>query len=97
MRPGIDIRAVRFANIGEELARGRRIDQVLAREVAGEPVHPDGELGDLDERDKPIEDRRGIDLVHPGISQQRHQAAAGWNQHFRTFFPYCAAHIRRTG
>lgn len=80
------MRAVRFTNIGEKLARGRRVDQVLAREVAGNPAHPDGELGDFDDRDKPIEDPRGIDLMHSGISQNRHQASAGWNQHFRAFF-----------
>src|SRR6516162_6560534 len=83
---GIDMRAVRLANIGEELARGRRIDQVLAREAAGDPAHPDGELGDLDNRDKTIEDWCCIDLMHSGISQKRHQATAGWNKHFRAFF-----------
>ena len=62
------MRAICFANIREELARGRRIDQVLAREAAGDPAHPDGKLGDLDERDEPIEDRRGIYLMHSGIN-----------------------------
>ena len=42
------LRAVSVADVCEELARGRRIDQVLAREVAGDPAHPDGKFGDLD-------------------------------------------------
>src|SRR5438477_12222376 len=59
-RARIDLRAVSLANIGEQFARGRRVDQVLACKVAGDPAHPDRKLGDLYDRDQPIENRCGI-------------------------------------
>ena len=61
------MRAVGFANTGEERARGRCIDELFAREVAGDPAHPDGELGDLDDCNQSVEDGRGIDPMHSGI------------------------------
>ena len=70
-RAGIDLRAVSRANLGEELARRRRIDQVLARKVAGELAHRNRKLGDLDGRDKPVENGGGIDLMHACVGQQR--------------------------
>src|SRR6516165_7251224 len=73
---GIDMRAVSLPNIGEQFSRRRRIDQVLARKLAGELAHRDRKLGDLDHRNQTVENRGGIDLMHASVGQHGHQAPA---------------------
>src|SRR5437762_1028165 len=85
-RARIDLRAISLLNIGEQFARRRRVDQVLARELAGDLAHGDRKLGDLDHRDQPVENRSGIDLMHASVGQHSHQAPAGRDQHFSALF-----------
>src|SRR6516165_9292464 len=85
-RARIDLRAVSLANIGEEFARRRRVNQVLARKLPGELAHRDRELGDLDHRDQTVENRGGIDLMHASVGQHGHQAPASGDKHLSALF-----------
>src|SRR5271155_813282 len=85
-RARIDLRAVCLANIVEQFARRRRVDQVLARKVAGDPAHRDRKLGDLDDGNQPVENRGRINLMHAGVGQHRHEAPASRDEHLSALF-----------
>ena len=63
--------------------RRRRVGQPLAGEMPGQRPHAGGQFADLDERDEAVDHRRAVDLVHPGVGEQRHHDAAGRDHRLR--------------
>jgi hypothetical protein len=76
-RTRVEVRAIRFSNIGEQVSRRRRIHHAFAGESSGEPSHLHSEFCNFDQSDQSVDHWSLVGRKYASTREDGHDNSAG--------------------